>query len=137
MAIRRIPIEETFPWQRPVLSVLSAPPAEPTKGDRHIVGETATGAWEGHENDIAWYDGAAWQFDTPGTGWRLHDIDSEADVIYNGAAWLYQVTPAEFEALETAVGTKVIGVNTGKITVSATEPLNPEIGDLWVQIPAE
>ncbi len=42
----------------------NAPPATPNDGDRYIVGTSATGAWAGHENELAmWIDnGSYWEF---------------------------------------------------------------------------
>lgn len=48
------------------LSVLTvgdtAPPGSPTEGDRHIVGASATGAWSGHDGELAQYIDSAWSF---------------------------------------------------------------------------
>ena len=49
---RRIPVEEFFPWQRPVISFLTTPPVAPSKGDRYKVTSVAVGLWVGHEEDI-------------------------------------------------------------------------------------
>jgi ribulose bisphosphate carboxylase small subunit len=58
-------------WQEPVLSdALAAPPVGPTVGDRYIVAAAATGDWAGHSTHIAQWDGAAWIFSTPQTGWE-------------------------------------------------------------------
>jgi hypothetical protein len=36
--------------------------------------------------------------------------------------------------LQQQIDERIIGVNTHKLTVSATEPTSPSVGDLWVQI---
>lgn len=44
-----------------VLAIQNGPPASPADGDAYIVGTAPTGAWTGHENDIAfWFNG--WRF---------------------------------------------------------------------------
>jgi hypothetical protein len=56
---------------------LTAPPGSPDPGDSYIVagtGGTATGAWAGKENQIAFYN-SGWQFLIPKTGWFAY-IDS-------------------------------------------------------------
>src|SRR3989344_2426329 len=88
MAQYRINIEETNAWQKPVKEILSTPPVTPAKGDRYLVGPTATGAWEAHEDDITWYDGAAWQFDTPVEGWHVYDQDTNDLLKFDGSAWV-------------------------------------------------
>lgn len=83
----RIPVEETFAWQRPVLSVENDPPGSPSKGDRHIVGSSPTGDFTGHTNDITWYDGSAWRFDTPIAGWCTYRTDLDRFHKFNGSVW--------------------------------------------------
>lgn len=41
---------------------LTAPPGTPSVGDAYIVAATATGAWAGHENEIAVWFGGVWNF---------------------------------------------------------------------------
>jgi len=84
----RFVIEEFAPFQRQVLDKdLTAPPGSPAEGDRYIVGGSATGDWAGHDNDIAWYDGSAWQFDTPEEGWFVYVADENKFYLFNGTAW--------------------------------------------------
>jgi hypothetical protein len=88
MAEYRIPVEETFCWQKPVKSkVLETAPAEPTKGDRYIVAGLGGGWSEASVNDIAWYDGAAWKFDTPAEGWAVHVDADDLVNIFDGSDW--------------------------------------------------
>ena len=87
----RIPVEETFSWQRPVEDKdLATPPATPAKGDRYIVAATATGDWATHEKDIAWCSnatGPVWSFDTPVAGWQTYAIDENRFYKFNGTSW--------------------------------------------------
>lgn len=48
----------------------------------------ATGAWAGHETEIAQRYGGAWYFITPLEGWAAWDIDAAAQVRFDGAAWV-------------------------------------------------
>lgn len=45
-----------------------APPSAPVSGDRYIVPAGATGAWSGHANEVAEWDGSAWGFTAPIVG---------------------------------------------------------------------
>jgi hypothetical protein len=84
----RLVIEEFAPFQRQVLDKdLNDPPGTPAEGDRYIVGASPTGAWAGHGLDIAWYDGAAWQFDNPEEGWFVYVADENKFYLFNGTAW--------------------------------------------------
>jgi len=74
-------------WQGPVKDRLATPPGSPDKGDRYIVIATASGDWSGKEDDIAYYDGSAWQFITPAEGWMCHVDDEDKYYKYTGSAW--------------------------------------------------
>jgi hypothetical protein len=56
---------------------LTEPPATPAHGDRYIVGDSATGAWAGHDGEVAAYVDGAWQFCTPEEGWVAYDQANE------------------------------------------------------------
>lgn len=56
---------------------LGTPPGSPAAGDAYIVAGGPTGAWVGHQNDIAFYaDG--WRFCTPQLGFRARVVDEGA-----------------------------------------------------------
>lgn len=94
--------------QNNVLDLLATPPGGPTTGDRYIVIATATGAWVGQEDDIAEWNGSAWDFTTPSEGWRTWDEDSNRLYFYTGAAWAQLGTDAA------TAGELVIRNNAGK-----------------------
>lgn len=87
MSQYRVPVLEQFSWQPTVASTLNTPPGSPVKGDRYLVGITPTGAWAGKANNIAWYDGAAWQFDIPAAGWATYNVALGYQLTYTGSAW--------------------------------------------------
>jgi len=66
---------------------LSAPPGSPTQGDCYIVGPTATGDWEGEENNIAQYYNSLWYFQTPHEGWRVWIDDEDCFYSWKGTEW--------------------------------------------------
>ncbi|MBA7575791.1 hypothetical protein ES708_17627 [subsurface metagenome] len=75
-------------WQPSVLDELDTPPGTPTTGDRYLVIATATGDWVGHENDIAEWNGASWDFTTPNTGFAVWIEDVGRQKNYNGTDWI-------------------------------------------------
>lgn len=73
---------------------IGAPPAAPVEGDRYIVDSPATGAWAGHESEVAaWQDGG-WRFAPPSTGWLAWVADEDRLFVFDGAAWVSAVTDA-------------------------------------------
>ncbi|MFH0805952.1 MAG: DUF2793 domain-containing protein [Patescibacteria group bacterium] len=84
----RVPVLEQYVFQPPVLDKdLSTPPVSPVKGDRYIVGDSATDDWLGKEKNIAWYDGSAWKFDAPIKGMLTCANDETVYYMYNGSVW--------------------------------------------------
>lgn len=74
--------------QGAVLSAaLTAPPVSPANGDRYIPLATATGAWAGHENQIAYWYVNAWSFYPPKTGWRIFNVATGGFIYYTGSVW--------------------------------------------------
>lgn len=67
---------------------LNTPPGSPSEGDRYIVGPSPSGGWSGHARDIAAYQGGAWAFYEPVTGWRAWVADEDALYVFNGGSWL-------------------------------------------------
>lgn len=65
---------------------LTAPPGSPTAGDTYIPAATATGAWAGKETQVAVWDGAAWVFGVPRTGWvAFIEDEAKLSAFYSGA----------------------------------------------------
>jgi hypothetical protein len=74
-------------WQEPVISSIATPPGGPTTGDRYRIIATATGAWTGHEDKIAEWNGTSWDLFTPVEGWVVRDLTADSYFLYDGAAW--------------------------------------------------
>jgi hypothetical protein len=81
-------------WQKSVIDKdLTAPPGSPSTGDRYIVASPATGAWAGHEDDIAEWNGASWDFTTPNEGYTCRVEDENKNYQYSGSSWeLWETT---------------------------------------------
>lgn len=83
----RVPVLETFSWQKQIGGIVDMPPASPTKGDRYIVGQSPSG-WSGSPstNQIAWYD-TDWKYDTPAPGWVIFNSDTTSLLRFDGSIW--------------------------------------------------
>lgn len=68
---------------------LTAPPGSPSEGDAYIVNGTATGAWAGKEDKIAFYFGSIWNFLEPelAQGNGLYVLDEDLRVHWNGSSY--------------------------------------------------
>jgi len=68
-----------------VLDIISDPPTSPapSTGDRYIVAPTGTGAWDGHDNQIAEWSGTAWVFSTPQHNWAVINETDNFVYAYN------------------------------------------------------
>jgi len=78
-------------WQESVLDKdLNVPPVSPTAGMRYLVSwpaASASGAWAGHDNEIATYDGTTWTFVAVSEGMATWIEDEDVVYVWNGAAW--------------------------------------------------
>ncbi|MDB6179072.1 DUF2793 domain-containing protein [Paracoccus sp. Z330] len=66
---------------------LTAPPADPSDGDRYIVASGATGGWAGWDLNVALRTDGAWLRLPPREGWRAWIEDEAALLVRNGAGW--------------------------------------------------
>ncbi len=67
---------------------LLSPPGSPSDGDAYIIGSPATGDWSGKEDDVAFRMSGVWVEKTIVKGVKLHVIDEDTDVIWDGSAWI-------------------------------------------------
>lgn len=66
---------------------LNSPPGSPVEGDRYLVGTAGSGAWSGHNRQIALYRNG-WVFFVPKEGWFTWVEDENNMLRYNGSAWV-------------------------------------------------
>jgi len=95
------------------------PPSLPAEGEIWALGPGASGAWVGHDGDLAAWIGESWQFIPPAPGWRAASGNDLR--IWTGSAW----TALAAANLENVPG---LGVNTGfdatnRLSVSAPATL--------------
>jgi hypothetical protein len=97
---------------------LAAPPGGPANGDRYIVAAAATGAWEGHEDEIAaWQDGE-WVFSTPLTGWHGWLVDEAMFIMWSGTDW-QALTSADLAASVSLLGINTTADTTSRLSVKS------------------
>jgi microcystin-dependent protein len=71
-----------------VEALTNTPPATPAADDLYIVGTVPTGAWVGHANELANWDGKAWQFEAARDKEAHLVEDQQATFHWNGTAWV-------------------------------------------------
>lgn len=64
-----------------------APPADPEAGDTYGIGAAATGAWEGHDGQLAAWSEGGWRFAEPAEGWLAWDISGAQPVMFRAGNW--------------------------------------------------
>jgi hypothetical protein len=65
----------------------TSPPGSPAQGVAYIVAASATGAWSGHDGEIAYYQNTAWKFIVPGEGFFAWVLDESALYHFLSSAW--------------------------------------------------
>lgn len=88
MSLYRVPVQDHFSFQDPVINRLSIPPVSPNKGDRYLIIATASGDWSGKENNLTYYDGAAWQFIVPSSNFLVAVNSEKTFYQFNGTSWV-------------------------------------------------
>lgn len=66
---------------------LATPPGSPADGDAYLVAASATGAWSGHDGEIAWRMSTACEFITPSEGMGAYVADENKAFTFNGSTW--------------------------------------------------
>lgn len=104
-------------------TTLTAPPAQPSPGDRYIVADPATGTWAGQETSVAVWVDNTWQFFAPGVGWRADIAGTGEELRFDGTDWVSTATGgAQLENLP-GVGINTTSDTTNKLSVSADATL--------------
>ncbi len=107
---------------------LATPPALPAEGDRYIVAAGATGAWAGHDTEVAAYVDGAWMFFAPREGWLAFDQAAGGVVVFDGTSW------ADLGTALTVQATDMLGINatadvTNRLSVRSDSVLfSPQTG---------
>lgn len=107
-------LEQGAAWFRFIDRDDTAPPGSPADGDCYLVAATATGAWAGHDGEIAFYMSTAWEFITPAEGMAAYILDEDIAVVFDGAAWneIGGGTPAVTESIIIACSDETTAIAT-------------------------
>lgn len=126
-------IIQNFEWQPSALSIEldSANITSPTTGDRYLIAGTGLNDFDGHDNEIAEWDGAAWVFTSPSVGMFI-SVDDESDRLYNygGTSW----DAKYFEATTASTGLTKVGFDIRLDSSSAGSGLGFSSGVLSVNV---
>ncbi|MFK7902301.1 MAG: DUF2793 domain-containing protein, partial [Nitratireductor sp.] len=111
---------------------ISQPPLEPEEGVRYIVGENAQGEWQGHEEKLAIFQDAVWQFLVPKVGWLVWVQDDEELLVNTDTGWLV-VNGGSGSSADILQNLQLLGVNstadeTNKLSVASDATLLSNAG---------
>ena len=70
---------------------LVSPPASPAAGACYIVGDSATGDWQGRDGQIAAYTIGGWKYVVPVDGVSLYVRTTKTTAAYRNGGWEYGV----------------------------------------------
>jgi hypothetical protein len=71
-----------------VITRTDTPPANPSSGDRYLIGVAPVGEWTGRENWIAQFGTTTWLYTQPDEGDRLLRADIGSVLKFDGAGWV-------------------------------------------------
>ena len=77
---------------RVIVQSTTPPGVEPNAGDRYLVEAGATGAWAGHDDEVAEWTGSFWDFTSPEEGMRVLNADTGTVLVWDGGAWVDAAT---------------------------------------------
>ena len=95
------------------------PPALPDPGDMHALGASPTGVWAGQGDQLASWDGTAWQFLPPQKGWLAWDLAAAKMRVWSATqtAWA-GLEPSQLAQL--GIATSADAVNRLAVSAPAT-----------------
>ncbi|MCP3969403.1 MAG: DUF2793 domain-containing protein [Rhodobacteraceae bacterium] len=105
---------------------VTAPPASAAAGEAHGVCVGATGAWTGHDGEIAIWSNGGWVFVSPQTGWRAFVADTGKAVIHDGAGWVSAALAVSPNGAASIFDVAEFDHSFGVETVSTTSVLIPQ-----------
>lgn len=89
---------------------LATPPGSPADGDCYLVATGGTGDWSGHDGDIAFYMGSAWEFIEALEGFTAGVQDENAVIAFVGGSWTALATGDAYtdEQARDVIGTALV-----------------------------
>jgi hypothetical protein len=130
-------IESGTTWELPVLDInQNTPPVSPTTGDRYILGASPTGAWAGHAEAIAEYNGSGWDFEAAVEGAAATNLSDGNGYRYNGSDWVLFITTnpyGEGDGIDITAGVVSVKLDAaGAITLNSSQ-LRVAVDDVTVE----
>jgi hypothetical protein len=106
---------------------ITTPPTTPLLGDAYIVGPSSTGAWSGHDSEIAAFQAGAWLFYDPAPGWQVYAKSEHAILVFDAGAWTALASNG-------SAGIPTLGINTAadstnRLAVAAAASLFTHAGN--------
>lgn len=113
-----------------VIEFASVDPGAPVVGDAYIVDTAATGAFSGHDDDIAVYTRRGWIFATPDIGLTVYNEATETNWQFVAAGW----TGFAFEIADSSVRPESLLKALGIAVESTlnTPPGSPAANTYWL-----
>jgi hypothetical protein len=115
-------------------STRTDPPETPAEGDRYIVATGGTGAWAGHDGDLASFVDGAWDFDTPEDGWLAFDVAAGVLLAHRALGWAavsgVPSTVDHFGIHATADDTNRLAVRSEAVLFSGIDAADGGSGDI-------
>jgi len=77
------------PWELPVTDYTVTDPASltPVLNQRYLVPAGAVNDWAGHDEQIATWNGSAWEFQTASEGWAVYNKTPNSIYTFDGSVW--------------------------------------------------
>ena len=104
----------------------TTPPGLPQNGKVWALGAGASGAWAGHDHELAARIDDAWEFITPAEGWRAYGRGNDQLRAWDGSAWVQGAVNTQNLS---GVGINTSSDNTNRLSVSAPATLLSHAGD--------
>ncbi len=74
-------------WQDSVITMSGTAPGAPSTGDRYII-TIGAGAWAGHDDEIAEWNGSSWDYTVPNEGFASWVEDEDVVYVYDSTQWV-------------------------------------------------
>jgi len=112
---RRVVISDKEIHQLNVISRTATPPVSPDKGARYLIIATATGAWQGYENNIVMWNSTNWELTALVEGMIFWSVADKTWYRYNGST-----IDALFNNVDEGYTTTATAASTTTLTVTST-----------------
>lgn len=98
---------------------MTAPPAGAEQGARYLVADGATGAWSGHDGEMATFAGPSWSFLAPTAGLQVYVLDEALFVHHDGTGWQEWSIPQSADLQVGLLGVNAEAGPTARLAVAA------------------